>query len=160
MASWWYWRAAQRGPLVVWALCAAISAAAGSEVHAQEPTGKLQGGIHDPLGNPLSGVQVFVLGTAFGGLSDPRGRYFINNLPSSTISLRAALIGYRPVEVHEVRISAGHAVTLDITLERSRPVLQEVTVLAAENPLVPRDEVTTRQRVQGEFLRKLPVDNL
>src|SRR4029453_6371596 len=38
--------------------------------------------------------------------------------------------------------------------------LEEIQVISATNALVPRDEVTTRQRIDGAYTEALPVDHL
>jgi carboxypeptidase family protein/TonB-dependent receptor-like protein len=127
---------------------------------AQAATGKLEGRVRDPNGLPLPQAQVYILGTAYAALTDPRGYYFINNVPPGTVVVRAALIGYRPLEVRELRVLAGQTITQDFALEPAPLQLRELTVVAAENPLVPRDEVTSKQRVSGWFTERLPVDRL
>jgi hypothetical protein len=116
--------------------------------------------VQDQDGAPLAEAQVYIVGTAFGARTDPRGHYFINNIPAGPATLRAAFVGYRPIELHGLRVLAGQTVTQDFTLESSPLRLQGIEVIAAENPLVPRDEVTTKQRVQGDFLERLPVDRV
>jgi hypothetical protein len=125
---------------------------------AQAPTGKLEGSVHDPAGLPLAEAQIFIPGTTYFAVSDPRGHYFINNVPAGTIAVHATLIGYRPLEVRELRVLAGQTITQDFTLEPAPVQLRELTVIAAENVLVPRDEVTSKQRADGWFTDRLPVD--
>jgi carboxypeptidase family protein/TonB-dependent receptor-like protein len=127
-------------------------------LHAQAATGKIEGRVFDPSGLPLAETQIYIVGTAYFALSDPRGNYFINNVPAGTVSIRAALIGHRPLEIRDLRVLAGQTITQDFTLEPAPVQLRELTVLAAENVLVPRDEVTSKQRVDGWFTERLPVD--
>lgn len=131
-----------------------------ARLHAQATTGKIEGQVRDPTGLPLPDAQVYILGTAYSAISDPRGHYFINNVPAGTVSIRAALIGYRSVEVRELRVLAGQTITQDFSHELEAVQLLEITVLAAENLLVPRDEVTSKQRLSGDFARELPQDRL
>jgi hypothetical protein len=127
---------------------------------AQAPTGTLQGSVRDLTGASIAEAQVMVVGTAFAALTDPRGHYFINNIPAGLVTVRAVFVGYRPLEVRNLRVLAGQTATLDFALESSPVQLQSIEVIAAENPLVPRDEVTTKQRVQGDFLEHLPIDRV
>lgn len=129
-------------------------------LRAQGPTGKLEGRVSDVAGAPLAGAQVYLIGTAFGAVTDPRGHYFINNIPAGAVAIRAAYIGYRPVEIRDLRLLADQTTTQDFTLAAAPLRLRELVVVAADNPLVPRDEVTSKQRVSGEFARDLPVDRL
>ena len=129
-------------------------------LHAQSATGKLEGRVTDAAGGRLEQAQVHLVGTAFGAVADARGYYFINNIPAGTYDVRAAFIGYRPVEVRALRILADQTITQNFTLQRAPLQLREITVVAAANVLVPRDEVTSKQRVSGEFSRELPQDRL
>ena len=129
-------------------------------LHAQASTGRIEGQIRDSAGSPLPEVQVFVVGTAFGALSDPRGHYFIDHVPPATYDLRAAYVGYQPVTARNLRVLTGQTVIQDFALEVAPVVLHGIEVVGAENPLVPRDEVATTQRVQGEVLDHLPIDRL
>lgn len=123
-------------------------------------TGKIEGRVRDQAGAPIANAQVVIVGTAFSALTNPQGYYFINNVPSGTVSMRASFIGYKRTEVTGVRVLAGQTMTQDIQLESSPVQIEELTVVAAENPLVPRDEVTTKQRVDGAFTEALPVDRV
>ncbi|HKH82863.1 MAG TPA: TonB-dependent receptor [Gemmatimonadales bacterium] len=133
---------------------------AGGRLEAQASTGKIEGGVHAPDGGPLEAAQVYIVGTAYFAQSDPRGHYFIKNVPAGTITIRVALIGHRPLEVRNLRVLAGQTITQDFLLQPAPVQLQELTSLVAANPLVPRDEVTSKQRVSGEFTDDLPVDRL
>ncbi len=129
-------------------------------LQAQAATGKIEGQVRDTTGRPLPDAQIYISGTAYSALSDPSGHYFINNIPAGTLSIGAVLIGFRPVEIRELRVLAGQTITQDFSLQPQPLQLREITVLVAENPLVPRDEVTSKQRVTGEFARELPQDRL
>jgi hypothetical protein len=131
-----------------------------SPLYAQSGTGKLEGHVIGAGGTRLADAQVYVVGTAYGTVTDPRGYYFLNNIPAGTYEVRAALIAYRPVEVRRLRVLADQTITQDFALEPAPVQLREITVVAADNVLVPRDEVTSKQRVSGEFSRELPKDRL
>jgi hypothetical protein len=124
-----------------------------------QSTGKLEGRIRDQAGAPVAGAQVRVEGTAFGALSDQRGYYFINSIPAGTVDVGAAFVGYRPVRVTGLRISAGQTITQDFQLEQQAVDIGTLEV-TAENPLVPRDAVTTKQVINGAYTQALPVDRI
>ena len=117
----------------------------------QGSTGKIEGRVRDQAGAPIANAQVFVVGTAFNALTNPQGYYFINNVPAGTISVRSAFIGYKSTQVDGVKVLAGQTGTVDIQLEQTAVEIQEITVVSQTQPLVPRDEVTTKQRVDGQF---------
>jgi hypothetical protein len=152
-------------PTIIWTGFRALSAAgvfllAGRAAYAQATTGNIEGQVTDSVGNPLVDAQVFIVGTASAALTDPRGHYFINHVPPGYATLRAVYVGYRPVEVRQVRVLTDQTVTQDFTLDASAVRLLTLEVVGADTRLVPRDEVTTIQRVQGDFLEQLPVDRL
>ena len=141
--------------ILEWAVCLLAG-----ELHAQAATGKLEGRVQSAVGAPLAEAQVYLVGSAYGAVTDVRGYYFINNVPAGTYQARAVFIGFHPVEVAGLRIGADQTVTQDFTLAASAVQLREIIVVAAENLLVPRDEVTTKQRIDGQFADALPVDRL
>ena len=148
-------RAARR-----FALAAVVLGLGASSLLAQGSTGKIEGRVRDQAGAPIANAQVFIVGTAFNALTNPQGYYFINNVPAGTVSVRAAFIGYKSTQVDGVRVLAGQTGTTDIQLEQTAVQIEEITVVQQTQPLVPRDEVTSKQRIDGEFTSNLPVDRL
>ena len=131
-----------------------------SLLFAQSSTGKIEGRVRDPSGAPITDAQIFIVGTAFNTNTNPQGYYFINNVPAGTVSVRVAFIGFKSTQIDGVKVLAGQTGTVDIQLEQTAVEIQEITVVSQSQPLVPRDEVTTKQRVDGQFAEALPVDNL
>jgi Carboxypeptidase regulatory-like domain/TonB-dependent Receptor Plug Domain len=142
------------------AFAAVVLGVGAGALHAQQSTGKLEGRVRDQAGAPIANAQVFVVGTAFNALTNPQGYYFINNVPASTVAVRAAFIGYKSTQVEGVKVLAGQTLTVDVQLEQTAVQIQEITVVTQTQPLVPRDEVTTKQRIDGAFTDNLPVDRL
>ncbi len=142
------------------ALAAVVLGLGAGSLLAQGSTGKIEGRVRDQAGAPIANAQVFLVGTAFNALTNPQGYYFINNVPAGTYSVRAAFIGYKATQVDGVKVLAGQTGTVDIQLEQTAVQIQEITVVTQTQPLVPRDEVTTKQRIDGEFTSNLPVDRL
>jgi hypothetical protein len=141
------------------ALGALAILALGAGAAQAQSTGKLEGHIRDQAGAPVAGAQVRVEGTAFGAVADARGYYFINSLPAGSVDLVAAYVGYRPVRVTGLKILAGQTITQDFSLEQQAVDIGELQVVA-DNPLVPRDAVTTKQSIDGAYTEALPVDRV
>jgi outer membrane receptor for ferrienterochelin and colicin len=137
----------------------ALVAGAGSLL-AQSSTGKIEGRVRDQAGAPIANAQVYIVGSAFNALTNPQGYYFINNVPAGPVSVRAAFIGYKSTQVEGNKILAGQTITVDVQLEQTAVEITEITVVSQTQPLVPRDEVTTKQRVDGQFADKLPIDRI
>ncbi|MDH3426810.1 MAG: carboxypeptidase regulatory-like domain-containing protein [Gemmatimonadota bacterium] len=131
-----------------------------SPLFGQESNGKIQGRVTDEAtGAPIAGAQVTVVGTTFGNLTNDQGFYFINEVHAGLQTVRAEYIGYRAVEVSDERILAGQTTTLNFQLGASAVVLEAITVEGERNPLVPRDQTSTKSIVQGETIDQLPLDN-
>jgi carboxypeptidase family protein/TonB-dependent receptor-like protein len=137
-----------------------VLAAGWGPLAAQQVTGKIEGTVSDPAGAPVAGAQVLILGSSFGAVTNDKGYYFINNVPVGTHTLRAQFIGFTPAEVRGVRVQGGQTATQDIKMESSAVQLGTINVTAAENPIVPRDQVTSKSIVSGELVSSLPVDNV
>jgi hypothetical protein len=135
-------------------------AIATSPLSAQQTTGKVEGTVSDQAGVAIANAQVFVVGTSFGAISNDKGYYFINNVPVGTYTVRAQFIGYAPAEVRGVRVLGGNTITVDVKMQSSAVVLTGVTVTAAANPIVPRDQVASKTTVSQQLVDNLPVDDI
>ena len=125
---------------------------------AQEATGKIEGTVTDQTGAPIASAQVTLVGTAFGSLTSERGYYFMNNVPAGVYTVRAKFIGYTATEVPGVRVLGGQTGTTNIKLTASAVAIGPVVVEAALNPIVPRDQVTSKTIVTN--VNELPVDDI
>ncbi|MEO5509220.1 MAG: carboxypeptidase regulatory-like domain-containing protein [Longimicrobiales bacterium] len=127
--------------------------------HAQSSTGKIQGRVTS-AGQPVVGAAVTVVGTGLGNISDDKGLYFINEVPAGLVTVRVTALGYRTQELKDQRILGGNTTTLNFaTLEPAAVELEALVITGDRNPLVPRDQVSSRSIVTGETIDKLPMDN-
>jgi len=126
----------------------------------QEVAGKLEGTVSDQAGVALANAQVLIVGTSYGAITNDRGYYFINNVPVGTYTVRAQFIGYAPSEVRGVRVQGGQTMTVDITLQTSAVEVTGVTVTAAVNPIVPRDQVSSKTILEGSVVNELPINDV
>jgi hypothetical protein len=139
------------------AVAAVVLFGAGSLL-AQGTTGKIEGTVKDQTGAPIAGAQVLIVGSSFRVVTDEKGYYFMNNVPAGVLTVRAQYIGYAPNEVRNVRLNADHTVTVNPVLEQRAIEVTGITVTVEQNPIVPRDQVTSKPIVQGEVIQELPVD--
>jgi hypothetical protein len=139
---------------------AAVVGGLGASALAAQATGKIEGVIRDQNDQPVANAQVVIVGTAFAARANAQGYWFLNSVPAGQYDVRASYVGYRAKQTTGVRIISGQTATLDIQLEQTAVEIQEVTVVAASDPLVPRDQVTSKQLVDGAYTDKLPVDNI
>jgi hypothetical protein len=143
------------------ALCAVLAVATSfvAPLAAQQVTGKIEGTVTDQAGVPLANAQVLIAGTSFGATTNDKGYYFINNVPVGAYTLRAQFIGYAYMEISNVRVFSGQTGTQNFKLTPSAIQVGGVTVEAV-NPLVPRDQVTSKTLVSGAQINALPVDDI
>ena len=102
-----------------------VAAAPAAPAHAQE--GTVSGLVVSPTGQPLSGVQIVVVGTQRGVLTGVDGRFILPNVPVGEREIRATSLGYR-AETRTVNVQAGQMATLEIQLATSAVALDEVVV--------------------------------
>ncbi len=133
---------------------------AASSLAAQQTAGKIEGTVADQQGAAIASAQVSVVGTSFGALTNDKGYYFINNVPVGTYTLRVRFIGYTAAEVPGVRILGGQTITQDIKLTPSAVAIGPVVIEAAANPIVPRDQVTSKSIISGDLVKSLPIDDV
>ena len=139
-------------------LCAFLLAPAVLE--AQE-TGKLQGRVNDAAtGQPIAGAQIYIVGTRMGNITNSEGYYFINNVPAGLHDLQAQYIGYQVVTVQQLRVLAGQTITQNFSLAPSAVQIAALNVIGETRPLVPRDQVGSKNIVTGEAVEDLPADNM
>ena len=81
---------------------------------------------------PLIGVNVVVAGSQplLGASTDNNGRFVIEDVPVGRVTLQVTYIGYEPVVVHDVLVTAGKELVLTIEMAESVIETEGVTVVA------------------------------
>lgn len=70
----------------------------------------VQGTVRDSLTHePLFGANLFLKGTALGGVTDREGKFKITRVPAGTYMVRSSYVGYKPIE-------KPVALTADVTM--------------------------------------------
>jgi len=75
--------------------------------------GSLAGRLLTATGAPATGVRVMIQNTRMATVSDADGRFSFISVPTGAYELVAASAGYQPLEINDVHVVAGRAVTLD-----------------------------------------------
>lgn len=102
----------------------------GGATSAWAQTGTIRGQVVDEAtGRPVVGVQIQVVGTPAGSLTDARGQYLMLNIPAGSVTLRAAALGYATLD-RQVTVVAGEAAVVDFSLVSQAIALDEVVVTA------------------------------
>ncbi len=122
--------------------------------------GKIKGTVTDQQsGEPLIGATVAVVGTALGAVTNEAGEYSVNNVPVGTYVVRITAVGYQPVEIANVDVSADLAAYIDQSMSSSVTELDKTITVRAERPLVIPDKTTTINIVDREQLQAMPVQS-
>ena len=122
-------------------------------------TGKLSGRVLDKKKQPLAGANVAIPGARLGAASDAEGRFVIIGIPAGTYEVKVNLLGYGPVVVQDVRVSADNTTALDVELAEA-PLLMKEVVISAQRPVVDLKLTSTISTVSREDLKNLPVQEL
>ena len=122
-------------------------------------TGKIMGRVVDAKKQPLTGVNVMLVGQRLGALTDQDGHYQILNIPAGTYQVRFNLIGYGPKVIDGVEVSADQTTPLNTDLAEAAVQLKEV-VVSAKRPVVEVNRTSTIATVNREQIAKLPVQEL
>lgn len=123
-------------------------------------TGKIKGKVVDrETGEALPGANVNIVGTTLGAAADVNGEYIILHVPVGTYAAKASFIGYRNVEITDIRVSSDLTTTVDFGLPSEALEVGEITIVA-ERPLVNKS-ATNAVRIQSlETIEKLPLRGL
>ncbi len=142
-------------PVICLVLCVAL-AMAGQALAGT--TGKITGRVYDKsTGAPLPGVNVIIQGSTMGAASNLSGEYFIINVPVGTYTMTASMMGYSPLEVQNVKVSADLTTTIDFPLEETQLDIVKEVVVVAERPIVERDVTSSSTRLSGTDIERMPV---
>ena len=137
---------------------AAPPAAAGAQVvpgeaqGAAQSTGTIRGTITEATTQrPLADVQVVLVGTRLGGVTNAAGVYTITGAPPVARSVRVRRIGYTPLE-RAVTVTAGAAVEVSAALTPSATELDRVVVTGTAGPV--------ERRTLGNSVTQLNVEEI
>jgi outer membrane receptor protein involved in Fe transport len=144
-----------------WAFLGALALAFIAGPLSAQEIGNIQGRVTDAAsGAPIVGAQVNIVGTRLGNITNNEGYYFINNVPAGLQDIQALYIGYQTVTVRQQRVLAGQRLTQNFQLAQSAVEIAALEVVGETRPLVPRDQVASKNIVTGEAVEELPVDNV
>jgi len=124
-------------------------------------TGKIGGQVTDAsTGETLFGANVIVLdGSGRGAATDINGNYLLINLPPNTYTIRVSMVGYRSVEISDIRVFIDRTINVDVELEEA--VYEgETVVIVAEREAVELDRTNSASYVNSDEIEALPVSTL
>ena len=120
-------------------------------------TGKLSGYVKDQdTGDALPGVNVIIDGTMMGAATDINGFYIILNVPVGAYKLRATYIGYKTVDISNVRVHAD--LTTEMNFNLPPTVLEgEMVSIVAERPIINKNVTSSVKTILAEDLKNIPM---
>jgi hypothetical protein len=128
---------------------------------AQLSTGKIEGTVRDKeSGQPLAGSQVTVEGTRLGNVTNADGYFFILNVPPGRKDITFTFTGYQKITVAREMILAGQTTTVNAELSSTVVQLEGITIQGEAEPLLPRDNTVTKQRMTSDYIEEAPATKL
>jgi len=95
-------------------------------------TGSVTGSVTDyKTGAGLPGVNVSLVGTTRGAVTDLQGSFSVSELPPGTYRLRITMMGYVPFTVQMLQVAAGVPVDLEIELKSNILASPQVVVTSS-----------------------------
>jgi TonB-linked SusC/RagA family outer membrane protein len=104
-------------------------------------------------GQALSGIQIRVLNTSIGGLTDANGRFVLSNVPVGTHTVVASSIGYNEVRRTNIQVTAGGLTPVTVELEQAVLSLQEIIATGVTDPTEGVKLPMTVSRIGAEHLQ-------
>ena len=134
---------------------------AAAPLWAQEVTGKLEGRILDPEGQPLAGVQVTVSGPGLQGIreakSDEMGYFRFFSLPTGILTVKVHHPAFLDIALEKIRIRLGGTTSLgDIRLLQKVQEAHEI-VVTAKRPVIDLASAASGADLVAETIKDLPV---
>lgn len=139
--------------LILLSLLASAPAAAGTN-------GILEGTVRDrKTREPLPGVNIMVVGSQRGTVSDTTGYFLLQNIRAGRYDVRVTHIGYQTALLKGVTINPDLRTRIAVDLEASDVTMEEMVVIQ-QKPLIQRDVTGTTHTLSFEETQLLPLDNV
>jgi len=122
---------APQSPLWAQIILILVLTFASSCLHAQE-MGSLAGRVTDhKTGDGLPGVNIQIMGTSKGTMSDMEGYFILPDLNPDSYQLRFTMMGYVPQNLKDIQVAAGITGNLDIGLKQNILASPQVVVTSS-----------------------------
>ena len=128
-----------------------LAALAAPRTLAVTETGRIEGHVCDATsGVPIANAQVIVVGTTLAVITNAAGFYRIDKVPLGTYTVRARYIGYKTADSSGVRVTANKTAKVDLRLQPTPFMLQEMIVTGAAEAPVKRDMLSATATVVAQ----------
>ena len=105
---------------------------------------------------PLIGVNISVVNTNLGTVTDERGQFTIILVPSGEYEIKFDYIGYTSKTVKEVMIRSDLSTIIDVELSQNVIEGEEIAVIG-ERKIIQKDQTSSTVYMDAEKIEKLPV---
>ncbi len=123
--------------------------------------GKIAGKVmHQDTGAPLADVEIRVLNTDLKTVTDGSGQYFILNLSPGIYSVQAFYLGYVPVIMQDVTVSAEYTTFVNFSLSATIIELGKAFSYSQEQPVIWKNETISTGRFSPPALGLRPMENV
>jgi len=110
--------------------------------------------VHARSGRPLNTVQVVVVGTGLGALTDSRGQFTVERVPAGEWEVQAQILGYRTV-TETVLVPEGGSVQVSLRLQETAVGLDELVVTGTPAAARRLELGQALSRLDGEALTEV-----
>ena len=124
-----------------------------------QQTGSIKGVITETSGMPLSGATVYVKALNKGVVTDFDGNYTIENIATGTYTISISYIGYKTIN-QDVLVTSGKQTQLNLKLDESNSVLDEVIITAGKKPQKITDVPATVNVITARDIEEFPSFNI
>lgn len=107
---------------------------------------------------PLFGVEITVLGTTLGDITDKKGNYSINNVPVGAYMVTVRMMGYAAITKENVIVTTDLITTLNFKLETTFIEIDEV-IVEAKHPIFRKDITASAHFTSGKDIEQMPVES-
>lgn len=123
---------------------------------APAPNAKIIGTVFDSESRePLIGGMVMIDGTALGNVTNDDGYYFITDVPSGLVTIRAEYLGYASIS-RELEIPAGETLTVDFGLPSELVFADAIRAIVEREPIPISESIDKSYTMTSEIQVNVP----
>jgi len=124
-----------------------------------QDTGSIKGLVTDDTGEPLPSASAVINSIKKGAVADFDGNYLLENIPVGTYEITFSFLGLNSV-VKTVVVKSGQTTVLNISLDSSDNVLNEVIITAGKKPQKITDVPATVNVIRAKDIEEFPSFNV
>ena len=154
-------RMTRRGSLSICLVVASACCVGASPAYAQTAAGEITGVVHDQVGAAVPGATITVTETRTNlqrvVVSTRDGVYTAASLAPGEYRLDVELAGFKPMRREGIRLATGEKARIDFDLSVG-DIREQVTVVAADAPIVRAETASLGTVVENEQVVQLPLN--